>query len=99
MGITAIITILTSVSSSVIAGCLMFYINRREKKEDEREEARLKRTYLLLKNIQAQGSVLEKVAVCVKNGRVNGDMEEALQYQMEMKHELKDFLDEQAINH
>lgn len=52
MGITAIITILTSVSSSVIAGCLMFYINRREKKEDEREEARLKRTYLLLKNGQ-----------------------------------------------
>ena len=92
-----IITLVTSVLSTVIASCLMLFINRRAKKEDDREAAREQETYLLLKNLKAQGGVLVKIAACVKNDRVNGDMDDALKYQGEMKHELENFLDGQAV--
>lgn len=97
MNIATIITLITSITSSVIAGCIMLRINRRAKKEDERDAAREKETYLMLKNLKAQGGVLVKIATCVKNDRVNGDMEAALKYQSDMKHELENFLDEQAV--
>lgn len=94
------INIFTIIASLVIA-ILQWYIiqklSKRDKKQDELEQARKMEAYLLLKNVKAQGGVIEKIAVCVKNRSVNGDMDAAMVYHREQKHELENFLDNQAV--
>ena len=86
---------------SIFSGALLFffkyYFSRFEKKAEERAQARQKETNLILINLDAVGGMSRKIAVCVKNNRVNGDMEEALDYYDQQRHQLKDFLREQGV--
>lgn len=86
---------------SILSGVLLFffkyYFSRFEKKAEERANAQQEETNLILSNINAIGGLSRKIAVCVKNNRVNGDMEEALEYYDKQRHELEDFLREQSV--
>jgi len=96
---TQVITNVMVVITGVIVGVILFRIESRDKKDEVREAERAKKDFLLLKNVKAIGGVAEKIAVCVKNGQVNGDMDDALKYHMAQKHELEDFLDKQATKY
>lgn len=73
----------------------------REKQEDARNEARKKNEVLLIKLVGASISLGEATAVSVQrlDPMCNGDMKKALEYAQTVKHEQKDFLNEQGVEH
>ena len=77
---------------SILSGVVLIVINRSNGRIDRREAARRKENILILKNIDAVGTLTELTAKCVKNGAVNGDMDQAMDYRKKMKHELEDHL-------
>lgn len=75
-----------------------------QKKDRERAEKREKDRELfeiyLMKTVQASMALGEATASAVSripDAKCNGDMHEALEYAKRVKHEQKDFLNEQAI--
>lgn len=95
MGI--IMSITASVLSSVIGAIVVYELKSRRIHEEQERKIKAKRDLLILKNIDAIGCLSEKIAVCVKNERVNGDMEHAREYVVEQRHDLEDFMKEQII--
>lgn len=83
---------IAAVIPSILSGVVLIVINRSNRRIDSREDARRKENVLILKNIDAVGTLTELTAKCVKNGAVNGDMDKALEYRKKMKHELEDHL-------
>ncbi|MDD3251744.1 MAG: serine/threonine protein kinase [Lachnospiraceae bacterium] len=72
----------------------------RQKDVDEREQAREQNQYLLIKSVGAALALGEATARAVKripDAKCNGDMDAALNYATEIKHEQKDFLTRQGI--
>ena len=79
-------------------------LRKREKKEkeeqDKREEVREKNELYILKSVGAAIALGEATARAVQripDAKCNGDMHAALEYAQKIKHEQKDFLNEQAI--
>ena len=75
---------------------------RLEEREDakKREEARERYEIYLMKTVQASMALGEATAAAVAripDAKCNGDMHSALEYAKKVKHEQKDFLNEQAI--
>lgn len=82
---------------SAVTGIL---IRRLEKKLDKKEEARKKHEYLIIKSINATMALGEATAEAVQripDAHCNGEMNAALSYAKDVKHEQKDFLNEQAV--
>lgn len=76
-------------------------ISRREKREDEREEKRIKNELLMIKSSGAAialGEATAKAVQRIPDAHCNGDMHAALDYAQKIKHEQKDFLAEQGLS-
>lgn len=90
-----------SVISSLTAGTVLYLVQRMlramERRGEDRASAERERTVLMLKNLNAIGGITEKIAVCVKNDRVNGDLEERMRVYKTEKERLEDFLRERAM--
>lgn len=71
----------------------------RKKAEEEREQAQEKSMVLVVRGVGAAIALGEATAHAIQLGHANGDMEEALAYARQVKHEQKDFLTEQAAHH
>ena len=72
----------------------------RQKKEDERERAREKSELCIINCVNASlalGEATAKAVQRIPDVHCNGDMKGALEYAQKVKHEQKDFLNEQAI--
>lgn len=72
----------------------------RQKKLDEQEAARQKNELYTLRLISACATLSFATARAVQripDAHCNGDMDSALQYAEQVKHGLRDFLDEQAL--
>lgn len=72
-----------------------------EKRMDEKEKAREKHEYLVIKGINASMALGEATAEAVQripDAHCNGDMHAALEYAKKVKHEQKDFLNQQAVH-
>ena len=72
----------------------------RQKKMDQRESAREKNEIYMIKSIGAAIALAEATAKAVQripDAKCNGDMHQALEYAQQVKHEQKDFLNEQAL--
>ncbi|MBR3691406.1 MAG: hypothetical protein IKL89_01740 [Clostridia bacterium] len=86
---------------SLLTGILLYLVQRvlrrMEKRGEHRADWERERTLLMLKNLNAIGGITEKIAVCVKNERVNGDLEERMREYKREKSRLEDFLREQAM--
>lgn len=86
---------------SAITGFCFWMLQRRMTKRDEeldcREKAREKNEVLLVRSVGAAIALGEAAATALKNGHANGEVEAALEYARQVKHEQKDFLTEQGI--
>lgn len=73
----------------------------RQKKVDERERAREKTELCIINCVNASLALGEATARAVQripDAHCNGDMHAALDYAKKIKHEQKDFLQEQAVH-
>lgn len=71
-----------------------------EKHESERrkhEEVWEKHNLILIRCQTATFALSEAVAKALKNGHTNGEVDKALQYAEKIKHEQKEFLEEQGM--
>ncbi|XBX08382.1 serine/threonine protein kinase [Enterocloster clostridioformis] len=101
MDLTAII-IAMSIPSAITGfcfWCLEKRIDKRNKELDEKEAAREENEILMVKSIGAAIALGEAAALALKNGHTNGETEAALEYARNIKHEQKEFLQRQAIDH
>lgn len=85
------------------ASYLLYRAQKHEKQQDNKkkkeEENRQKFELLQIRGTLAAMSLCEACAVALKNGHTNGETERALSYEQEIKHEIRDFLAEQGVNH
>ena len=89
------------VAAGVPSAILGVYMRRMEKKMDKKEEARETYEMLTLKSVNASIALGEATAEAMKRipeAKCNGDMENALEYAKKVKHEMKDFIGEQAVH-
>lgn len=73
---------------------------RRQKEFDEREKKQEQLQIVVINSVNACMSLSEATARAVQripDAHCNGDMHAALEYAQKVKHEQKDFLNEQAI--
>lgn len=76
-------------------------ISKREAAQDAREAAREKNEVLLIRSTGAAIALGEATAHALQripDAHCNGDMEAALEYAKQVKHEQKDFLTEQGVH-
>jgi hypothetical protein len=76
----------------LLSAYVTYKVTKMSKRSEEAEALRREESILILKNIDAIGTLTEKVVVCVKNDRVNGDLDKAWDYRTEQKHALEDYL-------
>lgn len=90
--ILPIVLALLGTVTALLAVYMAWKLSTMSKKSDESEVLRRRESILILKNIDAIGTLTEKTAICVKNDRVNGDLDAAFCYRTEQKHALEDYL-------
>lgn len=103
MDIQALI-IAMGVPSAITAFCFWLIerkIERREKEQEKRDEARRKNEIIIIEALNASMALSEATAMAV--GRIpdahcNGDMHKALDYANTIKHRHREFMTEQGIN-
>jgi len=71
----------------------------RDKESKERAEARKQESLITMRMIKAIGKLSYANSVAIKEGKVNGVMEEALMYYRETSNELTEFLQEKATDY
>lgn len=92
---------------SAVIGCVVsLFFRRLEKKLEadreerkKRDEARRKYEVFQVKTLTAVTALSKANAVALKNGKCNGETKAALEYLEEVKHDQRDFLTEQGIDH
>lgn len=101
MDLTVIVAM--GVPSAITAFCfglLEKKIEKRQKEQDKKDDARKQNEIIVLKGINAAIALGEATARAVQripDAHCNGDMHQALEYAEKIKHEQKDFLTEQGV--
>lgn len=94
-----LISIIISVATSIFSGIVLFFIKRyfdnKEKIEIEEEKARQKENVLILKSIDAIGRLTCADSIAIRDGKINGEMKDAVQSYIAIKSELYDYLIDQ----
>lgn len=72
---------------------------KERKEREELEEARRKYEIFQVKTLTAVIALSKANAIALKNGKCNGETSTALTYLDTVKHEHRDFLTEQGIDH
>ena len=75
------------------------YLRRVEKRRASEEEARRKYELYQVKMLTATACLCEANAIALQNGRCNGETHRALDHLKEVKHDQRDFLVSQGIDH
>ena len=98
-----IMGLVSAVLPSIVVGVFMAYYNKSQNKKDkEREkidEARRKESLLALEMQMATAKLAYALAMAVKRGTPNGEVEEGVRAYEEANGKFLDFLNEQALNH
>ena len=88
---------------TAVVGCIVRRIEKRmgkeEKARQEREEARRSFERYQLAALTATMTLCEANALALQHGRCNGETHAALSYLQKVKHEQRDFLTSQGIDH
>ena len=83
----------------IFSGIVLFFIKRyfdnKEKIEIEEEKARQKENVLILKSIDAIGRLTYADSIAIRDGKINGEMKDAVQSYIAIKSELYDYLIDQ----
>ena len=88
-------------ASGIPSALVALLIRRFEARMDAKEKAREKQELLLVKGINASialGEATAEAVARIPDAHCNGDMHAALDYAKKIKHEQKDFLQEQAVH-
>lgn len=75
---------------------------RRQEEQDIKEENREKLQYMMLKALDGSLYLSEATAKAVQripDAKCNGDMHKALDYELDAKYDLENFLTRQGVNH
>ena len=98
--------IAASVPSAIVGGAvsLMFWqlkkrIDASEAEQRRRDEIRLAHETNQVKMLSATAVLCRANAIALQNGRCNGETHAALAYLEEVKHEQRDFLTAQGLEH
>lgn len=87
---------------SAIMGLIVWVLKKRidgrEKDQEDKNRAQQQLMILLVQSTRASIALGEATAHAMQRGHTNGDMEAALEYAAEVKHQQKDFLAEQGIH-
>lgn len=82
---------------SLLVGIVLAKMARNEKKADQREADRDEREELILESLNANGCVIKELYECRYHDKpANGDLQDAYQYQKEVKHRLEDYMRRRA---
>ena len=95
------ILLAAGIPSTIIGGIVGSMIKRMERRMDEKEQAREQQELYLVKGINASialGEATAEAVARIPDAHCNGDMHAALDYAKKIKHEQKDFLQEQAVH-
>lgn len=88
---------------TAIIGCMVRRIERRMDEERrvrrEQDEARRQFEKFQARGLTATMALCEANATALQNGRCNGETHRALEYMQRVKHEQRDFLTSQGIEH
>lgn len=94
-----LISIIISIATSIFSGIVLFFIKRyfdnKEKIEIEGKKARQKENVLILKSIDAIGRLTYADSIAIRDGKINGEMKDAVQSYIAIKSELYDYLIDQ----
>ena len=91
------IGILVGIFTAVMSGLILHAIKSGQKKAQVREEDRDEREKLTLEAINASFCVNKEVVACVLDKKPpNGDLDNAYQYQRDVKHKIEDYAREKA---
>lgn len=94
-----IFSIVLSVTSSIISGMVLFFLQRffknKAKKDIDRDNQKAKENVLILKSIDAVGKLTYANAIAIRDGKTNGEMHEAMDSYAEVKEEMYEYLLEQ----
>ena len=94
-----LISIIISIATSIFSGIVLFFIKRyfdnKEKIEIEKEKARQKENVLILKSIDAIERLTYADSIAIRDGKINGEMKDAVQSYIAIKSELYDYLIDQ----
>ncbi len=97
------IIIAMGIPSAITAFCFWLLerkIEKRQKEQDKKDDARKQNEIIVLKGVNAAIALGEATARAVQripDANCNGDMHQALAYAEKIKHEQKDFLTEQGV--
>jgi len=98
---TIAISIIVSVAACVVSGMILFFLQRHFKRLERiqcaQDDRRTKKDLLVLKTLQAIGELTCANATAIKNGKCNGETEQAKQNFESVEKELNAFLLEAAI--
>ncbi len=96
------ISVLASVIQTVTVSLIVFFMQRKQKLRDDaaekRADARKKESLLALDMNMANAKLSYAVAMAVKRGKANGEIEEGVAAYGDAKKRYTDFLNEQALN-
>lgn len=82
---------------SLMVGVVLAKLSKNERKNEERERDRDEREELILESLNANGCVIKELYECRFHDKpANGDLEDAYQYQREVKHKLDDYMRKRA---
>lgn len=74
-------------------------LDKEKKEREKQEEARRNYESIQVKLLTAGIALSKANAVALKNGKCNGETKAALEYLEQVKHEQRDFLTKQGIEH
>lgn len=86
-------------AASIPSALFASYIRRVEKRREQEEEARRQYELYQVKMLTATAGLCEANAIALQNGKCNGETHKALDYLKEVKHDQRDFLVFQGIDH
>jgi hypothetical protein len=76
-----------------------YYLRKIEKRRADEEAARKKYELYQVKMLTATACLCEANAIALQNGKCNGETHRALDHLKEVKHDQRDFLVAQGIDH
>lgn len=95
--------LLSAVVPSLVCGIVLALFNRKQNRKDaaveNRATARKKESLLALEMNMANAKLSYAVAMAIKRGTPNGEVEEGIEAYQEAKAKYIKFLDQQAIEH
>lgn len=86
-------------AASIPSALFAYYLRTVEKRRAKEEEARRNYEVYLIKMITATACLCEANAIALQNGKCNGETHKALDHLKKVKHDQRDFLVAQGIDH